>query len=446
MNMRKLTGKAAILAAVVAAGAAIPMAANAASIAIDSVAQRWPWNNKVDITYTVTDGQNHAAGVYCGIEFNVFVPGHGDILVHGYSLGASAEGDANGKQHTVTWTAPSGLKSTDCTISATLFTTNVPSGNDYMIVNLSSGEVYYEGLMTTQEASNERYNVAEYKEGKLVLRKVPKWADHGDLPNAGALTALGGYPTGDNVNYSSNNRRKNWQTAKDYYVSIFLVTQRQFRNVYSGSSVPSKTLQMSAAKTGDVVDHRPADSVSWQILRDNINSRDKISAVTSNTGNFFQRLNFKTGLYFDMPTEVMFEIAQRAGATTAYSWGDSSDDLPNYCICSANNGGGTQDAKNATSAVGSKLPNNWGFYDTAGNVWEWCRDLNKGLPQLADVTDPFTPLQSGTKNTAGVYSARGFSAATSSPSDGSFRASYRLATSNGQGWNRGFRVSHVVED
>ena len=122
-------------------------------------------------------------------------------------------------------------------------------------------------------------------------------------------------------------------------------------------------------------------------MRGNINSRETIPAVTSNTGNFFQRLNFKTGLYFDMPTEVMFEIAQRAGATTAYSWGDSYDVLTNYCICSENNGGGTQASKNATSAVGSKLPNNWGFYDTAGNVWEWCRDFNKSLPQLANVTD-----------------------------------------------------------
>ena len=441
MNKRKQTWKAAVSAAAIAAGAAIPTAANAASVTIDSVAQRWPWNNKVDITYTVTDGQNRAAGVYCGIEFNVSVPGHGDILVHGYSLGASAEGDANGKQHTVTWTAPSGLKSTDCTISATLFTTNVPSGNDYMIVNLSSGEVYYEGLMTTQAASNERYNVAEYKTSKLVLRKVPKWADHGDLPNAGALTALGGYPTGDNVNYSSTNSRKNWQTAKDYYIGMFLVTQKQYQNIYGSN--PS---EMTGAKTGDTVAHRPVDKVAWQTMRGNINSRETIPAVTSNTGNFFQRLNFKTGLYFDMPTEVMFEIAQRAGATTAYSWGDSYDVLTNYCICSENNGGGTQASKNATSAVGSKLPNNWGFYDTAGNVWEWCRDFNKSLPQLANVTDPFTPLQSGTKNTRDVYSARGFSAATASPSDGSFRASYRYSSTNGAGWNRGFRVSYVVED
>ena len=437
MRMRKLTGKAAILAAVVAAGAAIPTAANAASVTIDSVAQRWPWNNKVDITYTVTDGQNHAAGVYCGIEFNVSVPGYGDILLHGYSLGASAEGDASGKQHTVTWTAPSGLKSTDCTISATLFTTNVPSGNDYMIVNLSSGEVYYEGLMTTQEASNERYNVAEYKEGKLVLRKVPKWADHGDLPNAGALTALGGYPTGDNVNYSSTNSRKNWQTAKDYYIGVFMVTQKQYTNL--GLSNPS---DMTNAKTGDVVNHRPVDKVAYQNhIRGNVKPTESIVKVTSNTGTFIQRLNFRTGRYFDLPTEAMFEIAERAGATTVYIWGDTNDALEDYCICKENCGGTSQATKDLTCAVGSKLPNNWGLYDTVGNVWEWTRD-NSNLANLGSATDPFVPSQ----GTADNYRIRGMGTAGDSKTATMFRASHRSNTGNGAGWNRSFRVSYVVED
>ena len=48
--MRKQTWKAAVSAAAIAAGAAIPMAANAASVTIDSVTQRWPWNNKLDVT------------------------------------------------------------------------------------------------------------------------------------------------------------------------------------------------------------------------------------------------------------------------------------------------------------------------------------------------------------------------------------------------------------
>ena len=75
MSKGKLTGKAAILAAAIAASVALPMVANASSITIDSVQQRWPWNNKVDITYTVTDGQNRAGGIYAGINFAIAIPG-----------------------------------------------------------------------------------------------------------------------------------------------------------------------------------------------------------------------------------------------------------------------------------------------------------------------------------------------------------------------------------
>ena len=410
--------------------AAVACGANASSITIDSVVQRWPWNNKVDITYTVTNGQKRAAGVYCGVEFNVSVPGYGDILVHGYSLGASAEGDENGKQHTVTWTAPSGVKSTDCTISATLFSTNVPSGNDYMIVDLDSGETYYEGLMDTQDASNSRYNTDDYKTDKLVLRKIPKWADHGDLPNADALTALGGYPTGDDVNYSTVNSRKNWQTAKDYYAGVFLVTLYQYTKL--GLSNPSTYYKTDSE--GNRANLRPVQNVSWIDLRTNINPTNPIPAVTSNEGKFFQRLNFKTGFYFDLPTEVMFEIAQRAGATTSYSWGNTTNELPNYCICKDNSG-------MTTWEVGSKLPNNWGLYDTAGNVWEWPLDKS-GRTNLAGASDPFVPEGTGSQ-----YRTRGWGWCESDSGQAHYRASYRATTtSNGGGRNRGFRVFRIVAD
>ena len=182
--------------------------AYAAGISIDNVIQRWPWNNKVDITYTVTDAQVSANGVFYGLRFEVVANGE-KYEFSGSSIGASAESGAGSKQHVATWTAPAGISCSDCSITATLFATNVPSGRDYMIVDLDSGDVYYEGLMETQVRSNERYNKDAYKNGGLmVLRRIPRWSDRASLPNASELTGSG-YPTGDDRSFADSGDLKN---------------------------------------------------------------------------------------------------------------------------------------------------------------------------------------------------------------------------------------------
>ncbi len=83
------------------------MSANAASITIDSVQQRWPWNNKVDITYTVSGGQDVAVGVFARIEFTANIAGTEYLIDGVHDVGASASDGT----HTVTWTLPIGVKS-----------------------------------------------------------------------------------------------------------------------------------------------------------------------------------------------------------------------------------------------------------------------------------------------------------------------------------------------
>ena len=355
--------------------AAIACGATASSITVDGVAQRWPWNNKLDITYTVSGGQDVAVGVYARIVFTANIGGTAYTIDGVHDVGASASEGT----HTVTWTLPAGLRANGCTISAQLLSADNPSGDDYLVIDLNTGARSYEGVLATQEASNARYNTAAYKESKLVLRKVPRWSGRGTLPNVSALASLSGYPTGDDWNFSTTNSRKEWPIERDYYIGVFMVTRTQYRTLVG--SIPYAEHGTDASD--NPVAHRPVENVSWNALRvTGTAPTAPIPAVAANTGTFFQRLNHKTGLCFDLPTEVMSEIAARAGTTTVFFWGNAMN--TDYVVCKENDGG------SLPVAVGLQLPNAWGLYDASGNFFEWCLDDN-GTANLANVADAFVP-------------------------------------------------------
>jgi len=421
-------------------------ASGVTNVTITSVAQRWPWNNKVDISYTVEGGQTRTAGVYCGLRFALTAGGK-TYDIPGYSIGASAE---NG-DHTVTWTAPKGIVASDCSLAATLFTTNVPSGNDYMIINLTNGVVVFEGAYATQDESNSRYNAYKYKDYRMVLRKVPKWADKNVLPNAEFLSSLSGYRTGDSVNFSSSNYNSNyfintdkyWVTDRDYYIGIFPVTQRQYRTIGADSgSTPF------LCSTGTDVTYRPAENISWNELRGTIASTSSIPEVAvADSGTFFQRLKYKTGnkYGFDLPTEVMFEIAERAGTTTAYFWGDSDADTLQYAITKDNAYNGSDTIAQSVK-VGSCLPNAWGLYDMAGNVREWCRDDtiggNTAAGNLTARVDAFTPAWVENSTSKRIRGGGNWSNGTKTWCRSSFRYPADPST---KGNYLGFRVAYIPE-
>ncbi len=71
---------------------------------------------------------------------------------------------------------------------------------------------------------------------------------------------------------------------------------------------------------------------------------------------------------YRLPTEAEFEFACRAGTTTSRYFGDSEALLTSYACFSPNSQG------SGTFPVGSLLPNDWGLFDTLGNVWEWSQE------------------------------------------------------------------------
>jgi formylglycine-generating enzyme required for sulfatase activity len=66
---------------------------------------------------------------------------------------------------------------------------------------------------------------------------------------------------------------------------------------------------------------------------------------------------------YRLPSEAEWQYACKAG-TTGYRYGE----IDKIAWYNENSGGKTHE-------VGKKEPNEWGLYDTLGNVWEWCWDL-----------------------------------------------------------------------
>jgi formylglycine-generating enzyme required for sulfatase activity len=81
---------------------------------------------------------------------------------------------------------------------------------------------------------------------------------------------------------------------------------------------------------------------------------------------YLQWLGNKTGENYRLPTEAEWEYVARAGTDTAYWWGQDAEQGKANC-----NGCGSQWDNKFVAPVGSFKPNNFGLYDTAGNVWEW---------------------------------------------------------------------------
>jgi sulfatase modifying factor 1 len=125
---------------------------------------------------------------------------------------------------------------------------------------------------------------------------------------------------------------------------------------------------------------------------------------------------------YRLPTEAEWEYAYRGGTNTDYYWGKDFEDyriapvkaeIDSYATWVENSfglgkgnivrlGPGLDSLYYGAHEVGKKKPNNYGLYDMAGNVSEWCNDWDDYYSWGA-ATDPIGPTPA---NPAGYLQVR----------------------------------------
>jgi len=105
--------------------------------------------------------------------------------------------------------------------------------------------------------------------------------------------------------------------------------------------------------------------LTWGMGRDDnhpTNSMSQAAAIM-----YCKWLYNQTGVFYRLPTEAEWEYACRAGATTAFSFGDDASGLKEYAYTKENSSG-------KFHKVAQLKPNAWGLYDMLGNLSEWTLD------------------------------------------------------------------------
>lgn len=377
------------------------LGAQAATFRVDAVKQRYPWNGKVDIDYTVTYAADEAdldplANRLEAVATDLAATPAQSVRLTAFSaqpLPLSAG------THRVTWDArKDGVTSVSDKVKLELALVRIPTAPKYLVVDLASGCTSARLPVTfLDEEPAGGFNTDEYKTEKLVLR----------------LVAPGGFMMGSPA--TEPGRVAGVEDAhavlltKPYYLGLFELTRGQAFRI--------------AGHLGVYIDHYaqgetlPLAQASARTLRGGSAKDMATPAAASIVG----QLRAKTGFAFDLPTEAQWEYACRAGTTTPYSDGADCTSLADCTVRMADLGrskaniddprgvfyfpaGDTRAAR--ACPVGCYAPNAWGFHDMHGNVWELTRDCYEpGLAARGLFLDPVCTTGWGQAAKGGGFSS-----------------------------------------
>ena len=307
-----------------------------------TVKQRWPWSRLVDIDYVLSCDPTQKVDIAIS-AYN----GSTALMLPTESLSGDLYGISEGAHRIVFDPTKTAYTNSEVMTKFRVAIAQNPVPV-YMIVDLTKSagaggqiEYIYPGdarLETYGRFTNVWFGVTNdsvYATDKFVLRRV----------------SAGSYGMGDNVNIPVT-------LTKDFYVSVFELTETQWFKIMGSGSMSTK----------------PKVNVSYDDIRGSTNNMPVINWYTTGSTvgatNFMGVLRSRTIMStFDLPTEAQWEYVCRAGTTTYFS-----DGITGSSTNQLNDLGWWNGNCVSLQLVGQKMANNWGLYDTHGNAIEWSLD------------------------------------------------------------------------
>ena len=358
-------------------------------VTIDSVQarQRYPWNGLVDIDYTITLAQGETLGVDDNLEVLLVDHDVKPAVTNRALVFLQGALPMTAGRHRITWDAHAeGITSR---IDKAEFVMKIRHYSEaYMVIDVSGGsETNCYPVDFLNGAPVGGFADPEYKGDKIVLRRIHPGSYMAGSPSSPAEANRA----------SVGERQHSVAISRPFYIGIYEITQKQYRNVTGSDPSSYKG------------DYRPVESVSYGTIR----GGNWPTTAAPGAGTFMDKLIKKCkakdgdGNYtesvegFDLPTEFQWEYACRAGTTGAFNTTNAYDNsnaaeqeaqlklLGRYA---SNHKDGKGDFDTYHTTVGSYLPNQWGLYDMHGNVFERCLDWYADDPStLKQFIDPKGP-------------------------------------------------------
>ena len=355
-----------------------------------SMRQRWPWDAKVDIDYTL-------AGTNCDIVVTASYEGAEPFELNPAHMTGDLFDVKPGDRH-VTWD-PVAAGYGDRTLtgfSVTVSPIADASSRTWLILDLTDGSYEYASTPPGEGWISANGNL--YRKTKMVFRRIPGGKFNMGFPQdiRDHLVTLSG-----NNNFDSAKFLQHEVTlSSDYYMAVFLISQAQYCCLTGivGTATYNPNMKSEGQYSACSYNEMRGENATWPV-------GDKYAVPEGSLLYGLRQLTkgkLPSGWIIDLPTSAQWERACKATMPDNwiyYTGGTVNDDaaaLTNIVnetasckICTRKEG----------TSMAKRTPNQWGLYDMLGLQQEFTLDYEWSIPSGAayePMTDPVGPA-TGTK-------------------------------------------------